>query len=64
MDIIRAPDPIHLIPQIRPQSHWRGRMSALQRRESIALTDDCRQVRRELFKVELLLISEFDDAPV
>ena len=62
MDIIRAPDPIHLIPQIRPQPHGCGRMPTLQCRESIAFTDDSREVCRELFKIELFLISKFDHA--
>lgn len=64
MYIIRPPQPIHLVPQIRPQPDGRRRVTRLQRREPIPLGNDRREVRRQLFKIELLLIPELDDAAV
>ena len=64
MYIVSASQLVHLISEIRPQTDGRARVTALQSREAVSLRDDRREVCRQLFKVELLLVSQFNDGPV
>lgn len=64
MYIIRSTELIDLVPQECRYSNRSSRMTGIECRQSIPLCHDRRQIRRELFEIQLFLVAEFDDGLV
>jgi hypothetical protein len=64
MYIVRPSDPVDLISEIGPQSNGSASMTSLDCSEAISLRDDGGEISGQLFKVELLLVTELDHCAV
>ena len=61
MDVVSTTKLVDLVSQIRRQTDRRTRVSVVQSSHSISLSNDRRQISRELFEIQLLLIARLYD---